>query len=302
MVVNNEVLTKEDLSSHVYCDPTKRHDFVFLFDVSNGNPNGDPDNGNSPRQDPETGLGITTDACIKRKVRNWIDTVCGTEERYKIYIQDKGIALNTFHERAYTASDIKSGGSKQKREDVEIVQAWMCKNFYDIRMFGAVMNTSINCGQVWGPLQISFSRSIDPITPLMLSITRVAITKTDADKKTEMGRKPIIPYGLYIGHGSFNPFRAQQTGVTSEDLVRFWEAFQGMWDFDRSAARGELDLRGLYIFTHDSKRGNGHAYKLLERIVPRKQEGISVPRHFNDYVVAVDQNDLPKGITLTQLV
>jgi len=285
-----------------YCDPTKRHDFVFLFDVTNGNPNGDPDNGNMPRMDPETMYGLVTDGCVKRKIRNWVDMVHGNEEHYKIYIQDKGIALNDLHSRAYTASNIKSVGSKQKLEDVLVVQAWMCENFYDVRMFGAVMNTQVNTGQVWGPMQISFSRSVSPISPLSLAITRVAITQVGTDKVTEMGRKQIIPYGLYVGHGSFSPYRATKSGITAQDLAIFWEAFQHMWDEDRSAARGEVDLRGLYIFSHDSARGRTHAYKLIGRIVSTPREEVTTPRKFDDYTIVVNKSDMPDGVILNSLV
>lgn len=298
MAVTSEVLAK--VSSPPYCDPTKRHDFVFLFDVTDGNPNGDPDNGNLPRMDPETMQGLVTDGCIKRKIRNWVDMVYGTEEHYKIYIQQDGIALNTFHERAYTEKNIKPIGPKQKREEVEIVQRWICENFYDVRMFGATMNTQVKCGQVWGPAQIFISRSVSPIMPLILAITRVAITRPEDNKDTEMGRKNIIPYGLYVGRGSFNPYKARLSVITTRDLEIFWEAFTNMWDEDHSAARA-LDLKGLYVFTHDGPRGRVHHHKLTSRIMPALKEGVSTPRRFEDYDIKVATSDLPDGIILTQL-
>ncbi|HVC96346.1 MAG TPA: type I-C CRISPR-associated protein Cas7/Csd2, partial [Pirellulales bacterium] len=228
-----EALTETQLSPNhsILTDPTRRHDFVFLVDVTDGNPNGDPDAGNLPRVDPETMQGLMTDVSIKRKVRDWIDATRGDHERFKIYVQNKGIALNTLHQRGYTALNLKSSGTKQKREDVDAVRGWMCENFYDVRTFGAVMTTQVNAGQVRGPIQLTFARSIDPIVPLEVAITRVAITDpkdtevvlTDSGagqggKTTEIGRKSIVPYGLYRGHGFFNPHFAEQTGFSAEDL------------------------------------------------------------------------------------
>lgn len=282
-----------------HCDPSKRHDFVFLFDAINSNPNGDPDNGNLPRIDPETQKGIVTDGCIKRKIRNWIDIVYGTEERYKIYIQSKD-ALNTLHERAYTALNIKATKGKQKLEEIEAAKAWMRDNFYDVRMFGAVMSTGdASCGQARGPVQITFSQSIDPIMQLNVTITRMAVTRAGEDKKQEMGQKSIVPYGLYMGHGSFNPFFA--SGVSEQDLKRFWEAFEGMWDMDKSSVRGEINLRGLYAFTHDGPRGNAHAHKLFSLINPVKREATKVARSFQDYY-KIEIGKLPEGVNLIQLV
>lgn len=280
-----------------HCDPSKRHDFVFLFDAINSNPNGDPDNGNLPRIDPETQKGIVTDGCIKRKIRNWIDIVYGTEERYKIYIQSKD-ALNTLHERAYTALNIKATKGKQKLEEIEAAKAWMRDNFYDVRMFGAVMSTGdASCGQVRGPVQITFSQSIDPIMQQNITITRMAVTRAGEDKKQEMGQKSIVPYGLYMGHGSFNPFFADN--VIQQDLERFWEALEGMWDMDKSSVRGEMNLRGLYVFTHDGPRGKTHSHKLFDLIKPEKQT--KTPRSFQDYC-KIEINKLPEGIALAQLV
>jgi CRISPR-associated protein Csd2 len=294
-------------------DPARRHDAVLLFEVTDGNPNGDPDAGNLPRVDPETMQGLVSDVAIKRKVRDWIDMARGNEDRYKIYVQS-GVALNAQHQRAYTDLGLKSTGAKQAKGDIDQARTWMCKNFYDIRMFGAVMTTGVNCGQVRGPIQITFARSADPIVPLDLSITRVAVTKVEdaqvvvaesgetSGKQTEMGRKALVPYGLYRAHIFFNPHFAAQTGVTSEDLELFWQATQMMWDTDRSASRGMIACRGLYVFSHASSLGNAPAHKLLERIQVRAREGVVAPRSFADYQVTVDDAGLPEQITLTREV
>ena len=294
-------------------DPARRHDFVLLFDVQDGNPNGDPDAGNLPRIDPETMQGLVTDVAIKRKVRNWIDETRGHEERFKIYVQNRGEALNSLHERAYTALGIKSSGSKQKREDVERTRAWMCENFYDIRTFGAVMTTNINCGQVRGPVQLTFARSIDQVVPLDLSITRVAVTrKEDAvvvgedggetgGKTTEMGRKAVVPYALFRAHGFVVPSFAAQTGFSAEDLAMFWEALGRMWDIDRSASRGMMACRGVYVFSHENKFGNAPAHSLLERVKVNRATSVSAPRAFSDYDVSISDAALPDGVTMTRL-
>lgn len=303
------------ITDRIYLDPNRRHDFVLLFDVTDGNPNGDPDAGNLPRTDPETMQGLVTDVSLKRKVRDWVDATRGAEEHYKIYVQNKGIALNTLHQRAYDALDIKSTGSKQKRDDVDRARQWMCANFYDVRTFGAVMTTGVNCGQVRGPIQMTFARSIDPIVPLDLSITRVAITKPEdaavvendkgqtQGKVTEMGRKAVVPYGLYKGYGFFTPHFAEQTGFSTEDLGVYWTALQRMWELDRSSSRGLLAFRGLYIFTHEHPLGNAPAHTLLERVLANRRQGVEVPRAFTDYHVDVnEETPLPAGVTLTRLV
>lgn len=303
------------MTSQTYLDPARRHDVVLLFDVTDGNPNGDPDAGNLPRVDPETMQGLVTDVCLKRKVRDWVDATRGNEARWKIYVQNKGEALNTLHQRAYQALDMISTGSKQKREDMLKARDWMCANFYDVRMFGAVMTTGVNCGQVRGPAQFTFGRSIDPIVPLNLSITRVAITrpedtqtvtaedgKTTGGKVTEMGRKALVPYGLYRAYAFFSPHQAKQTGANQEDLTVLWEALQKMWELDRSAARGFMVCRGLYIFSHESPWGNAPAHKLLERVSVARAEGSAgVPRLFSDYAVKVDDGNLPAGVELNAL-
>mgnify|MGYP000914535038 CR=1 FL=1 len=303
------------MNEPIYTDVTRRHDFVLLFDVTDGNPNGDPDAGNLPRTDPETMQGLVTDVAIKRKVRDYVDSLCGQEARNKIYVQH-GQPLNAKHRLAYTALGIESTGSKQKAGDIEQARAWMCTNFYDVRVFGAVMTTGVNCGQVRGPLQLTFARSIDPIVPLDLSITRVAVTREEdaevvvtggeeraSGKQTEMGRKALVPYGLYRCYGFFNPHFAAQTGMDRADLALVWQALQSMWGLDRSAARGLMACRGLYVFSHESALGNAPAEQLFARvsISPAYPAG-GVPRSFTDYRVGVAEADLPAGVALSRLV
>ncbi len=296
-------------------NPELRHDFIFLFDCQDGNPNGDPDAGNMPRVDPETMQGLVTDVCIKRKIRDFVDQVKGDSERYKIYIQNKDVALNTIHERAYKAKNLESTGTKQNRDDIAIARQWMCENFFDIRLFGAVMTTGVNCGQVRGPIQLTFARSVAPITPLDVSITRVAITRPEdaqiivneeqdqsRGKVTEMGRKALIPYGLYLAKGFFSPKFAKDTGVNSEDLDLFWTALQKMWDLDRSASRGFMSIRGLYIFTHDNDIGRAHAHELFNRVNVKLKDDVESPRSFDDFIVHLEESNLPDGVTLTRLV
>jgi CRISPR-associated protein Csd2 len=298
-----------------HADVTRRHDFVLLFDVTDGNPNGDPDAGNLPRVDPETMQGLVTDVAIKRKVRDWVDVARGTEAGHKIYVQS-GVALNAQHRLAYDARNLKSTGSKQNAGDVDQARAWMCANFYDIRMFGAVMTTGVNCGQVRGPLQLTFSRSIDPIIQLEPAITRIAVTReedanvvegaddsqTGGGKRTEMGRKALVPYGLYRAHGFFTPRFARDTGASNDDLALFWQALQQMWDLDHSAARGLMACRGLYVFSHDNALGNAPAHTLFERIDVARQDGVEAPRAYRHYRVTIDDATLPDGVTLTRLV
>ncbi|GIW07172.1 MAG: type I-C CRISPR-associated protein Cas7/Csd2 [Dehalococcoidia bacterium] len=297
----------------MHTDISKRHDFVLLFDVVDGNPNGDPDAGNLPRIDPETMQGIVTDVCLKRKVRDWVDQHHGTKPTTKIYVQ-RGEALITKHKRAYDAEGLKSTGTKQRVEDIERARAWMCRNFYDIRMFGAVMSVGVNCGQVRGPVQLTFARSIDPVTLLDLSITRVAVTREEdalvreteegkaSGKQTEMGRKALVPYGLYRAYGFVSPHLARDTGATDEDLALFWDALQGMWDADRSASRGLLSCRGLYVFTHERPAGNAPAHHLFDLVSIARDPEVETPREFRHYRVTVDEANLPEGVTLTRLV
>ena len=297
-------------------DPTKRHDFLLLFDVSDGNPNGDPDAGNMPRIDPETAHGLVTDVCLKRKVRDFVALAQEGEAPYRIYIQNDGIALNTKHGEAYKDRNIKSTGSKQKREDVQTVRQWMCEQFYDVRCFGAVMSNEVNAGQVRGPLQLTFGRSVDPIVSLEVAISRVSITKQkDAEvvvgeddkgeggKTTEFGRKAILPYALYVARGFFSPAFAKQTGVTADDLALFWQALEMMWEQDRSAARGMMTCRGLYVFSHATPLGDAPAHKLFEHLDVHRKQGVEIPRRFADYQVTPPfASVMPSGITLSPLV
>lgn len=286
-----------------------RYDFVVLFDVENGNPNGDPDAGNMPRLDPETGLGLVTDVCLKRKIRNYVETVKENESGYRIYIKD-GVPLNRSDAEACAYFGIKSDDkslkeAKKKDQDLDCkLRDFMCSNFYDIRTFGAVMTTfvkgALNCGQVRGPVQFGFARSVDPIIPQEVTITRVAITtEADAEKKgTEMGRKYIVPYGLYRMEGYVSANLARKvTGFSEEDLELLWEAIINMFENDHSAARGKMAVRELIIFKHDSELGNAPSYKLFEKVKVSCNDGVEVPRSYSDYNVEVDDDNLPVGVT-----
>jgi CRISPR-associated protein Csd2 len=304
----------------VHTDAGRRHDFKLVFDVKDGNPNGDPDAGNMPRVDPETMQGLVTDVAIKRKVRNFVAATRPDSAPWRIYVQNRGIALNDLHQEAYDANQIKSTGAKQKRDEVEKARQWMCQQFFDVRSFGAVMSTGVNCGQVRGPVQIGIARSVDPIPALELAITRVAITdpkdaavlvaeadgategKGSGGKVTEMGRKAMVPYGVYIAVGAVSPLFAEQTGFGDEDLATVWKALVHCWDLDRSAARGVMSCRGLHVFSHASKFGEGPAYQLLDRVRIGRRPGVEAPRDFADYEVTVETESLPNGVTLTSLV
>lgn len=289
-------------------DPSRRHDFILLFDVTSGNPNGDPDAGNAPRVDPETMRGLVTDVALKRKIRNWVDAAKGNDGRYKIYVE-AGEALNSKHERAYTACGLKPK-KKAPAEEITQVRQWMCENFYDVRMFGAVMSTGVNCGQVRGPAQLTFAQSRDPIMTLEPTITRVAVTRVEdlvseanAEGKTsEMGKKPMVPYGLYVSYGFFTPQFAAQTGVTDEDLALLWAALQNMWDLDHSASRGLMACRGLHVFTHDSPLGDAPAQALFERMKVERVDAGKPPREWADYQVGFDEEGLPEKVSLRHLV
>ena len=286
---------------------TNRYDFVLLFDVKDGNPNGDPDAGNLPRLDAETGHGLVTDVCLKRKVRNFVGMAKGEQPPYEIYVKEKAI-LNNQHKRAYVGigrEEMLVGDDKKRKggDAVDDARQWMCRNFFDVRTFGAVMSTGINCGQVRGPVQITFARSIDPVIAQEHSITRMAVaTEAEAEKQEgdnrTMGRKHTVPYGLYTTHGFVSSFLAKQTGFSEDDLELLWQALSQMFEHDRSAARGEMTTRGLYVFKHDSELGNAPAHTLFERIQPKLKEGVIVPRSFDDYDVAVDETSLPSGVTL----
>ena len=287
-----------------------RYDFVLLFDVKDGNPNGDPDAGNLPRVDAETGRGLVTDVSLKRKVRNFAGLVKGEQPPFDIYVKEKAI-LTQQQEKAYLALGLDPKGKDGKRkggDDVEIAKKWMCQNFYDIRTFGAVMGLKeANCGQVRGPVQLTFARSVDPVVAQEHSITRMAVaTKAEAEKQDgdnrTMGRKFTVPYGLYVAHGFVSAHLANQTGFGEEDLELLWKALEQMFEHDRSAARGEMTTRGLYVFKHDSKLGNAPAHSLFDRIQPKLKEGVSVPRDFGDYSVTVDEAGVPQGVTLQKIV
>ncbi|MDD3313215.1 type I-C CRISPR-associated protein Cas7/Csd2 [Pseudodesulfovibrio sp.] len=280
-----------------------RYEFVYLFDVENGNPNGDPDAGNTPRIDPETGFGLVTDVCLKRKVRNYVDIVKQGAEGCNIYVAEKGV-LSTSREPAYKSEEVAK--LKKKDEQIAAARKWMCANFYDVRTFGAVMSTTLNnCGQVRGPVQLTFARSIEPIVPAEVSITRMAVeTEKEAeaqggDNRT-MGRKHIVPYGLYRAEGFVSAHLAQGdkgTGFSDADLELFWQALANMFDHDHSAARGKMSARALYVFKHKDALGNAPAHKLFAAIdVTPKGEGPA--RSFDDYVVKVDKAAIPDSVTL----
>ena len=322
-----------------------RYDFVLIFDVKDGNPNGDPDAGNMPRLDAESGHGLVTDVSLKRKVRNFVGLVKEQEERapvdgekrFEIYVREKAI-LNLQHERAYSALNLavtpeeqapaateneatdakKKKPAKDKRkgsaDEVALARQWMCQNFFDVRSFGAVMSTGINCGQVRGPVQLTFARSVEPIVALEHSITRMAVaTEAEAEKQQgdnrTMGRKHTVPYGVYVAHGFVSSFLAKQTGFGADDLQLLWQALGQMFEHDRSAARGEMSTRGLYVFQHDSELGNAPAHALFERLQVQPQEAGAVARSFDAYAVTFDGQSLAvgqslqpaAGVTLTRL-
>lgn len=374
----------------LHTDPNCRHDFTLLFDVTDGNPNGDPDGGNMPRTDPETLQGLVTDVALKRKVRNYVATYANYEAeedqkaRLNIFVEHHGV-LNSQIRRAYTEQGIKTGkparevvkeelilealrevapslngafefvdsgdesdvvatlgyngelaegeikaeldqieesfgenkplkkfitdltkkaGKPDKsRDNAHKAQNWMCQNFYDVRMFGAVMSTGLNAGQVRGPMQLTFARSVDPVLPQDFAITRVAVTdEKDREKLQTIGRKTFIPYGLYVAHGFYSPYLGTTTGVTESDLEMFWTALINMWDIDRSASRGMMAPRGLYVFTHENKLGNAPAHKLFERIQVQSKESVVSPRAFSDYDVAVNTEGIPNGVLLHRLL
>lgn len=276
-----------------------RYDFVFLFDVTDGNPNGDPDAGNLPRVDPETGDGLVTDVCLKRKIRNFIGTVKEEQPPFEIYVKERAV-LNLQHDRAYKALELDP--KKAKQPEVEKCRTWMCQNFYDVRTFGAVMSTKINCGQVRGPVQMAFSRSVDPIVSLEHAITRCAVAtekeaeKQDGDNRT-MGRKFTVPYGLYRCHGFINPFFAKQTGFSEDDLELFWQSLEKMFELDRSASRGQMSPQALVVFEHKDALGNAPAHHLQARVEVAKANELPA-RAFSDYNVTVSESNLPEGITV----
>jgi CRISPR-associated protein Csd2 len=281
-----------------------RYEFVLLYDVENGNPNGDPDAGNMPRIDPETGHGIVTDVCLKRKIRNYVELVQGDKSGYRIHIKE-GTALNQNHEEAYKTVDGLTPGEKAKPDGVDKARQWMCANFFDVRTFGAVMSTGDNCGQVRGPVQINFSRSIDPIMQQEVTITRQAVTRIDdLEKERTMGRKHIVPYGLYRAEGYVSAKLANEdkkgTGFSEEDLKLLWEALINMFEHDHSAARGKMASRKLIVFKHASDLGNAPSHLLFDRISVAPKPDVAVPRSFSDYTVTIDREKLPEGVELIE--
>ncbi|MES2200512.1 MAG: type I-C CRISPR-associated protein Cas7/Csd2 [Chlamydiota bacterium] len=287
-----------------------RYEFLYLFDVTDGNPNGDPDAGNSPRIDFETGQGLVTDVCLKRKIRNYILLSKKEQPHYQIYIKEKAV-LETLNELAFQklGYDLKSDQGKRKgSEKTEEAQAWMCENFYDIRTFGAVMgNKEANCGQVRGAVQLTFARSIDPIVCLEHTITRSAVStkkraeQQENDNKT-MGRKYTVSYGLYKAAGFISANLANQTGFSQEDLTLLWEALKNMFDQDHSASKGQMSARGLYVFKHENALGNAPAHILLDSIRVRKKSEIDVPRHFSDYEITIDYAAHPSTVSLEKIL
>lgn len=287
---------------------SNRYDFVLVFDVRDGNPNGDPDAGNLPRLDAESGHGLVTDVSLKRKVRNFVGMVKAETPPFDIYVKERAI-LNQTHEKAYVAigaEDALKGDEKKRKgggDTVDQARKWMCANFYDVRTFGAVMSTGVNCGQVRGPVQLTFARSVEPIVALEHSITRMAVaTEAEAEKQQgdnrTMGRKHTVPYGLYVAHGFVSAFLAKQTGFGEDDLELLLQSLEHMFEHDRSAARGEMATRGLYLFKHDSELGNAHAHALFDRIQIKRKDGVEVPRSFADYQVRFDGEALATGASL----
>jgi CRISPR-associated protein Csd2 len=293
-----------------------RYDFVLLFDVKDGNPNGDPDAGNMPRLDAETGHGLVTDVSLKRKVRNFVGMLKDCQQPYDIYVKEKGV-LERLHRKAYEAigaageladdKEVKDAKKKRRGSEDSVRRArdWMCQNYFDVRTFGAVMSTGVNCGQVRGPVQLTFARSADPVIASEHAITRMAVAteaeseKQEGDNRT-MGRKHTVPYGLYRAHGFVSSFLAKQTGFGEEDLELLWQSLGSMFEHDRSAARGEMSTRGLYVFKHQSELGNAHAHTLFDTI--KTQRLVDVPRSFTDYRVDVAEAGLPGGVELLRRV
>ena len=291
----------------VHTDVNRRHDFVLLFDVQDGNPNGDPDAGNLPRVDNETMQGLVTDVSLKRKIRDWVDASNLEQARYKIYVQRESYLTEArarvFGERAEGRQGIHASEARE----------WMCEEFFDIRMFGAVMSMrEYNAGQVKGPVQMTFARSVDPILPIDSSIARVALERGERPEGREdddleapthgtLGRKSTVPYALYVGYGFFNPHFAQQTKATDGDLETLWNALVNMWDLDRSSSRGLMSCRGLYVFSHESFMGNAPAHRLFDLVSVEKNGGVEAPRRFREYTVMVDEEGIPDGVSLTRL-
>lgn len=282
-----------------------RYDFVYLFDVKDGNPNGDPDAGNMPRVDPDTNHGLVTDVCLKRKIRNFVSLMKSDAPGFDIYVKEKAI-LTLQQTRAYKALDLDPGKDAKKAGNIESAKKWMCENFFDIRTFGAVMSLKeANCGQVRGPVQFSFGRSVDRITPAEHSITRMAVaTVKEAESQSgdnrTMGRKFTVPYGLYVAHGFISAPLGKQTGFTEEDLELLWQSLAQMFEHDRSAARGLMSAQKLIIFKHDGELGNSPAGKLFSRVCVERKDQSLPPRSYEDYSVTIDTSDLPEGVEVIE--
>jgi len=288
-----------------------RYEFVCLFDVTNGNPNGDPDAGNMPRLDPESSKGLVTDVCLKRKIRNYIELTESDSQGYEIYVKEKSV-LNNQNKKAYEALDVKSVDKKlpKDKEKARAITDWMCAYFFDVRTFGAVMTTAVNTGQVRGPIQLAFAKSIDPIIPLEITITRMAVTtekeaeEQQGDNRT-MGRKHIVPYGLYRVHGFISAKLAEKTGFSDDDLDKFWQALQMMFEHDHSATRGEMVVRKLIVFKHKDALGNMPSHKLFERITVDRVKGESdtPASSFDDYAIRINKEGLEEnGVTVMEVV
>ncbi len=284
-----------------------RYEFVYLFDVTNGNPNGDPDAGNMPRLDPESSKGLVTDVCLKRKIRNFIELTEADTQGYNIYVKEKSV-LNLQNKKAYEALDIKPVSKKLPKEveKAHAITAWMCANFFDVRAFGAVMTTEVNSGQVRGPVQLAFAKSIDPIIPLEITITRMAVTnEKDLEKERTMGRKHIVPYGLYRVHGFISAKLAEKTGFSETDLEKLWQSLQMMFEHDHSAARGEMVARKLIVFKHKDALGNMPSHKLFERVIVNRVKGEegTPASGYGDYEIQVNDEGLEgKGVVAKDIL
>lgn len=284
---------------------TNRYEFVYLFDVTNGNPNGDPDAGNLPRLDPETNRGLVTDVALKRKIRNYVALEKEGRAGFAIYMQEKSV-LNNQHRQAYTALGIEPEPKKLPKDEAKAreLTAWMCGNFFDVRTFGAVMTTEVNSGQVRGPVQLAFATSVDPVLPMEIAITRVAVTnEKDLEKERTMGRKHILPYGLYRVHGFISAKLAERTGFSEDDLQLLWRALTNLFEHDRSAARGEMAARKLIVFKHDHPMGNAPAHLLFDKVGVERIDGRSdtPARGFADYRIRIDRDSLPDGVSVTEV-
>ena len=279
-----------------------RYDFVYLFDVQDGNPNGDPDGDNAPRTDYETGQGLVTDVCLKRKVRNYVQIKMGEDQLNQIFVKE-GAVLNNEIKKAYKALDLKPKEKGKESDNKDKARQYMCEHYYDIRTFGAVMSTGDNAGQVRGAVQLTFARSIDPVMTSEHTVTRMAVTdEKDKDKERTMGRKATVPYGLYRAHGFISAALARETTFSEDDLDLLWEALKNMFDLDRSAARGLMAARRLIVFKHKDDLGNAPAHKLFELVKVEAKDPSSPARSFSDYEITVDESKLPKGVELLDLI